>query len=110
MDAIEKSHTQVVGISYDSVDVLKKFANQSSITFPLLSDGESKTIDAYRVRNQDVKPNSRQDGIPHPGTIVIDEEGVIRAKLFRTVRKRHTLEELISAVRGLGGSSAGDSQ
>ena len=44
---------KVVGISYDSVEVLKAFADKQKITFPLLSDPESKTIVAYALKNNE---------------------------------------------------------
>ena len=79
---IEATGTQVVGISYDSVEALKKFADKQSITYLMLSDAGSKTIDAYGIRNKEVKAGSRQDGIPYPGTYILDGKGVVRAKFF----------------------------
>ena len=39
---------------------------------------------------------NRDDGLPHPGTFVIDQNRVIRAKLqFEGYRKRHTSADLI---------------
>ena len=87
---------RVVAVSYDPVNVLKDFSDQHKITYPLLSDASSKTIDAYGIRNTRVSP--RQDGIPHPGTFLIDGQGIIRAKLFYTVRKRHSTAELVEAA------------
>lgn len=36
--------------------------------------------------------------LPHPGTFVIDADGIIRAKLFHSVVKRHTPAELVKAA------------
>jgi peroxiredoxin len=96
---IEAAGVRVVAVSYDSTEVLKKFAEEHDITFPLLSDQDSKTIDAYGIRNRDVRSGSRQDGIPHPGTFLIEPDGRIRAKIFYTVRKRHSSDELIKAAQ-----------
>ena len=91
---------QLVGISYDSVDVLKRASAKHGITFPLLSDPESKTIDAYKVRNEEASGGAA--GVPHPTTFLVDEEGVIRAKLGRDgYRNRHPSAELIEAVQAL---------
>jgi peroxiredoxin len=77
--------------------VLKKFSDGAKITFPLLSDPESKTIDAYHIRNEAAK--GRAEGVPNPGTFVVDREGVIRAKLFlEGYRDRHTTEALVEAA------------
>ena len=80
LKSIEHAGIQLVGISYDEPAALKRFADQMKITFPLLSDPESPTIDAYHIRNQAAK--GRAEGVPNPGTFILDREGVIRAKLF----------------------------
>ncbi len=86
-------------MSYDSVDVLAGFADKAKITFPLLSDPGSKTIIAYRLLNKDAK--GKTEGIAYPGTIVIDGDCVIRAKLFVDgFRDRHSAKDLIKAAKG----------
>ncbi len=97
---IEKA-TQVIAISYDSVKVLASFADKHKITFPLLSDPDSKTISAYGLLNKEVK-GSRIEGIAYPGTILIDKDGVIRAKLFVDgYKERHSTGELIKAAESI---------
>ena len=87
-----------MGISYDSPDVLKRAASKHQITFSLLSDEGSKTIDAYGIRNPEA--TGRFAGIPHPTTFVVDDKGVNRAKLFHEgYKERHTSEEMIKAVK-----------
>ena len=93
---IEAAGVQVVGISYDAVDVLAKFTEKKDIAFPLLSDPDSKTIIAYGLLNNEAK--GKQAGIPYPGTYVLDKDGVVRAKLFREgPLARHTTDELVKA-------------
>jgi peroxiredoxin len=88
----------VVGISYDSVEVLAKFADKKMITFPLLSDVDSSVIKAYGLLNQEAK--GKQAGIPYPGTFLIDSQGMIRAKLFHEgYSKRHSADDLIKAAK-----------
>ena len=97
---------QVVAISYDPVEVLAKFADKRKITFPLLSDPGSKTIRAYGLHNKEAK--GRTEGIPYPGTVLIDKEGVIRGKLFlEGYRDRHSTAELIKAARAINGPKGG---
>jgi peroxiredoxin len=92
----EKNVT-VVAISYDPVDDLKKFADKQSVTFPLLSDPDSATIKAYGLLNKDAK--GKTEGIPYPGTMVLDKAGVIRAKLFHDgYAKRHTADDILKAI------------
>ena len=101
-EKIGAAKIRLVGISYDSPEILKGFTEEHKISFPLLSDPESKAIDAYKLRNKDVRQGSRQDGIPHPVTVLVDKEGVVRAKLaYDGYRKRHTTEELLAAAESI---------
>jgi len=95
---IEATGGQVVAISYDSTAILKRFAEKSAVTYPLLSDAGSKTIDAYGIRNKEVP--ERVSGIPYPGTFVIGTNGVIRAKLFlEGYQERHTVKALVEGLK-----------
>jgi peroxiredoxin len=99
---LNEAGLQVVGVSYDSTDVLKQFAEKKKIAYPLLSDVGSKTIDQYGIRNADVKAGSRQDGIPHPGVYLINKDGVVRAKVFfKGYARRATTAELLEAAKSL---------
>jgi peroxiredoxin Q/BCP len=96
LKSIEEAGIQIVGISYDSRDVLKKFTEQAKITFPLLSDPDSKTIEQYHIPNTDAK--RKAVGVHYPGTFIVDARGVIRGKLFLAgYRERHSIEALIKA-------------
>ena len=95
---IEDAGIRLVGISYDEPEALKRFADQMKISFPLLSDPGSKMIDAYHIRNEAAK--GRAEGVPNPGTFVLDRDGIIRAKLFlEGYRERHTTKALIEAAK-----------
>jgi len=97
--AIRDAKLQVVGISYDSVEILNDFAKKFDVKFPLLSDPESKAIDAFGIRNQ--QANGRAAGVPIPATFVIDGEGVVRARLPGTTVQRHSTQQLLEAARRL---------
>lgn len=91
---------QLVGISYDAPEKLKSFSDRAKITFPLLSDPGSETIEAYHVRNATAK--GKADGIPHPGTFVLDRSGVIRSKLFLDkYQERHTTAALVKQGKAI---------
>ena len=103
---IEDAGVKVVGVSYDSVEVLKAFADKQKITFPLLSDPDSKTIIAYALKNKETVGKKLGkidlDGVPYPGTLLVDSKGVIRAKLFVDGYKdRHSVDELVKAAESL---------
>ena len=98
LKSIEAAGVQVVGISYDDTKVLKSFSDRMKIAFPLLSDPGSRTIEAYHIRNEAAR--GKAEGVPHPGTFLVDREGVIRAKLFlEGYRDRHTAEALVQAAK-----------
>jgi peroxiredoxin len=103
---IEAAGVKVVGVSYDSVEVLKAFADKQKVTFPLLSDPDSRTIAAYALKNKETAGKKfgkvELDGVPYPGTILVGTDGVVRAKLFVDgYRERHSVEELVKAAEGL---------
>ena len=88
------------------MDILKRAATKHKLAFPLLSDAGSKTIDAYGVRNREAN-GTRVEGIPHPATIVVDQTGTIRAKLFLDgYRERHTSAELIKTAKAVSEASS----
>lgn len=86
-----------MGVSYDTVDELATFADARKITFPLLSDPDSATIKAFRLLNTEAK--GKAEGVPYPGTMILDEQGTIRAKLFFDgYRERHAAADILKAV------------
>ena len=106
LEKLDGAGVKVVGISYDSVEVLKGFADKRKIEFPLLSDPESRTILAYSLKNNETAGKKfgkvDLDGVPYPGTILIGRDGVIRAKLFVDGYKdRHSTDELLKAAEAL---------
>lgn len=77
---------------------MKRFSDLRGISFPLLSDPDSAVIKSYGLLNTEAK--GKAVGVPHPATIVVDREGVVRAMLNRDgYRERHTTEELLDALK-----------
>jgi len=72
----------VAAISYDSIGVLKNFSDRQHISYPLLSDPDSKIIRAYDIFNDTVKPGTPTYGIPYPGVYVVDAHGKVVSKYF----------------------------
>jgi peroxiredoxin len=97
---IEATGGQIVAISYDSTAILKRFAAKNAITYPMLSDAGSKTIDAYGIRNKEAP--ERVSGIPYPGTFIVATNGVIRSKIFlEGYQERHAPEALVTALKSV---------
>jgi hypothetical protein len=72
----------VAAISYDSVEILKSFADRRKIEFPMLADPDSRTIRAYDVLNTEA--DGQYKGMARPGYFFIDTKGIIREKFFET--------------------------
>ena len=99
LSSLKAAGIQVVGVSYDSVESLKRFASRKGIEFPLLSDPDSKVIDAYKTRNTDAR-GGRQSGIPFPATFIIGQDGKVIARTgHESYRDRDTATDIIKAAK-----------
>ena len=94
LESLKAASIQLVGVSPDSVEVLEKFSTSKNLGFPLLADVDSQTIKALGIHHS--------KGLPHPGTIIVDQTGTVKAKIFREgYRERHPVQELIDEVAKL---------
>jgi len=67
---------------------------KGDLTFPLLSDADSKTINAFGIYDP-AYANQGVDGIPHPAIYILDKDRkVIWAKVESDYKKRPTNAEL----------------
>ena len=119
-ETLRKEGLGLVGISYDSQEILSAFSQQHGITFPLLSDVGSATIKRYGILNtvaeEGLGPNGkdsaviaavklyvsanganeRQRGIPFPGTFIVDRSGRVKARFFE---ESYTVRNTVSNIR-----------
>jgi peroxiredoxin len=87
----------VVGLSPDSVDVLQAFSKQKEIEFPLLSDTDGTAIKALGLQNK-----ASKKFLPHPGILLIGQDGVVHGKLFKEGHKaRHENAVILKSVSKL---------
>jgi peroxiredoxin len=106
---IEATGAQVVAISYDSPEKLKSYAKKQKITFSMLSDASSKTIDAYDMRFKDASPE--MSGFARHGTFVIDQKGIIRSKIIRlSYKEKPAIDSLINALKDARKPTTGDTK
>ena len=87
MDDFEAAGIRVYGISYDSPEALKRFADQHSISYDLLADVGSNVIREFGILSTLIDPEKESIGaniygVPYPGTYVVDEDGVVTEKFF----------------------------
>ena len=120
LEEFRASGLGIVAISYDSEAVLSDFATRRGITFPLLSDDDSATIEAFGILNtvaaEGIGPNAEDPavkadveqyvsvfgasrmivGTPYPGTFIVDREGVVTARFFEDFyRERNTTASIM---------------
>jgi hypothetical protein len=92
---LEKRGIGLAAMSYDPPAILKTFAEQRGITFPLLSDAGSEIIRRYGILNREA--TGRTAGIPHPGTFVLDARGVVVSRSFEErYQERATVQSLLA--------------
>lgn len=83
---------EVVGISSDSVESHRKFAENHDLPFTLLSDEGGKVRQLYGVRNT-------FGLLPGRVTYVIDREGVVRHVFSSQLAASRHVEEALGALR-----------
>jgi len=73
----------LASISYDSQEILRRFANAYRLTYPLLSDVGSVVIKKFGILNPNVPPDVAPFyGMPFPGQYLIGPNGIVREKFF----------------------------
>ena len=90
----------ILGISRDTVDDQRKFAQKYHVTFPLLADPETNTCQAYGVWVEKNMYGKKSMGIERT-TFVIDKEGRI-AKVFPRVKVDQHGDEVLGFLRENG--------
>lgn len=88
---LESAGNAIFAISYDPVSVLASFAQRYAIGYTLLSDEDSRVIRSLGLLNRHIEQQAahygatvrdHHQGVPYPGTFVLDERGVIAEKRF----------------------------
>jgi len=98
---------KLFAVSVDSPDISKEFAaklaadGRGEITFPLLSDPDHRTIDAYGLHDH-AYDGGKFAGIPHAAVYMIDKKGIVTwTKVESNYRERPANEEIRAALNAL---------
>jgi len=91
-DKISSLGAQVVGVSKDGVEDIKKFAEKYGLPFTLLSDPEGRVIKQYCVQGP--------FGLARRVTFIIDDRGIVRKKWAKVNPLGHAIE-VIKVLEGL---------
>jgi peroxiredoxin Q/BCP len=59
MGDLQKDNVQVIGVSFDTSDMHKSFAEKYNLAFTLLADPDGKIVDAYGTRMMGLKLSNR---------------------------------------------------
>ena len=83
----------VLGVSPDSVESHRKFAEKNKITVTLLSDTEHSVIKAYDAWGTKQMYGKEFEGVVR-STVLIDPKGVVKAAWPKAPSKGHAAEVL----------------
>ncbi len=72
----------LVAMTYDAPQLQQAFIDRHGITIALLSDTDGLSFKTLGILNEQYRRGDSEYGIPHPGMIVVDPQGVVAGKLF----------------------------
>ncbi len=85
---LQRAGYEVVGISPDQPDKLAQFAEQEHLTYPLLSDPDKKTLEAYGAWGEKLLYGKRVTGVIR-STVVVDEDGKVELAKYNVKATGH---------------------
>lgn len=92
-----KINAKILGVSTDSVESHKKFAEKYKLPFDLLADESKEIVEKYGVWQEKNNYGKKYMGVVRT-TFIIDEEGKIK-KIFNKVKVDGHEEEVIEALK-----------
>jgi peroxiredoxin Q/BCP len=101
-DDYHQAGAVVLGVSPDPVEALRAFDEKFGLGFPLLSDSDHSTAEAYGVWVEH-RQRGRRRGVSERATFVINPEGTVRDVLRRVDPRRH--DELALEALSTAGSA-----
>ncbi len=100
MNELHARDCAMVGVVVDPVATNAELARDAGLAFPILSDPDLHTIDAYGLRHRGGGPEGHD--IAHSASVLVDGDGIVRwTFVTRNVRVRPTTEMLRAALDGL---------
>jgi len=99
-EEIKKLGAEVIGVSGDKVETIKKFKQKENLPFILLSDEGFKVSTEYGVYKEKSMYGKKYMGIER-STFIIDKDGIVR-KIMRKVKVPNHVKEVIEEIKKLG--------
>ncbi|MBE1300299.1 MAG: redoxin domain-containing protein [Alteromonadaceae bacterium] len=98
----ERAGIGLVAITYDSQEQQQAFTDKHSISIPVLSDIEASSFTALDILHADYPKEDEHYGLPYPGMFVVENNGVIKGKLFvETYSSRVDAESTLVLARSV---------
>ena len=94
-----KMKAEIIGVSADSIESHKKFAEKYKLPFDLLSDESKEIVEKYGVWKEKNMYGRKYMGIVRT-TFIIDAQGKIR-KIFEKVKVDEHNKEVMEALKEL---------
>lgn len=91
----------ILGVSPDSVESHKKFAEKYNLPFDLLSDEKRTILEKYGVWKEKNMYGRKYMGVERT-TVIIDSDGKI-SKIFNKVKVTDHNKEVMEALKNIGG-------
>ncbi|MBS7332325.1 MAG: thioredoxin-dependent thiol peroxidase [Weeksellaceae bacterium] len=92
-EALKAQGYELIGVSADSVERQKKFADKYNLPFPLLADEDHSILNIFGVWGPKKFMGREFDGI-HRTTFIIDENGVVDDVITKVKTKEHAKQIL----------------
>jgi AhpC/TSA family/Disulphide bond corrector protein DsbC len=107
LGALKAQGINAASITYDSPEVLQRFAAAYGIEYPMLSDRGSKVIRAFGILNTNIPDDHPMlYGIPFPGDYLIAPDGTVLDKLFLpNYEHRPSASQIAMRHAGMGANS-----
>jgi peroxiredoxin Q/BCP len=93
LESLRALWTEVVGVSVDSIESHRNFAEKNHLNFPLVSDHDKRISEAFGVLSADGSQAERT-------TFIIDRKGKI-AKIFMKVDVTKHTDEVVASLKQL---------
>ena len=100
-DLADRGYT-LASLSYDEPEILATFAADHNIPYAMLSDTQTRFVEAVRLRDPQYPEGHMAYGVPYASVLVLAPNGTVQAKLVSgDYRQRPDNEFVLSMVEDL---------
>ncbi len=88
-------------MTYDDRAILAAFHDDKNLSYPLLQDVDVKHVTAYGIMNEQYQPGESGYGVPHPGVLFINGDGIVESKFaYPGFRERPSFDAIHTVIAG----------